>query len=126
MKARHIIIIAIFVLVNGVIFASLDFGGEEEEKEAKPTFVPTVNGTVIQNGEETFKIVGYGSVSSYNSVDISCEVQGKLSQGKHHLKPGVTLEKVTYYLVYAIRKPAIIYAPKKVVSSISLRTSYPI
>ncbi|MDG1915796.1 MAG: HlyD family efflux transporter periplasmic adaptor subunit [Crocinitomix sp.] len=93
MKARHIIIITIFVLVNGVIFASLDFGGEEEEKEAKPTFVPAVNGTVIQNGEETFKIVGYGTVSSYNSVDISCEVQGKLSQSKQHLKPGVNFRK---------------------------------
>ncbi len=95
MKLRHIIIIIIFVAVNGLVLGTLNFAGanKTEEVENKTTFYPTLNGTTVNNAEENFKIVGFGTISSYNNIDVACEVQGKLIQGTKNLKPGVTYRK---------------------------------
>lgn len=95
MKLRHIIIIAIFVLINILVLGTLNFAGasKAEEVAEKPAFYPTLNGTVITNSEENFKVIGFGTVSSFNDMDVSCEIQGKLIQGKHNLKPGVKIRK---------------------------------
>lgn len=93
MKPRHIIIIGIFVLVNYFVISSLNFGGPEEEEKTKETFYPTLQAATVNNTEETFKIIGYGTVSSFNSVDLACEVQGKLNKGKYNLKPGTKFRK---------------------------------
>lgn len=94
MKLRHIVIIAIFVLVNLAIFKVLFSKGTEEEKEiVKKEFVSTLEAKKITNSIETFQAIGYGEVNSYNSLDVYAEVQGKLSKGKIELKPGVKFRK---------------------------------
>lgn len=94
MKLRHIIIIAIFVGVNVVVLMSLNFGGaEKDDQSEEELFVPTLSAVEIKNGEEQFKISGFGTVSSFNAVDLACEVQGKLNKGKYNLKPGIKFRK---------------------------------
>lgn len=95
MKLRHIIIIAIFVIINLLVVGTLNFAGtsKAEELEKKPTFYPTLNATSVINTEENFKIIGFGTVSSFNDMDVACEVQGKLIQGKQNLKPGIKFRK---------------------------------
>ncbi|NOQ74030.1 MAG: HlyD family efflux transporter periplasmic adaptor subunit [Crocinitomix sp.] len=95
MKLRHIIIITIFVSINVLVVTTLNFAGasKAEEVDKKPIFYPTLNGTTISNSEENFKIIGFGTVSSFNEMDVACEVQGKLIQGKQNLKPGIKFRK---------------------------------
>jgi len=95
MKPRHIVIIIIFILINIGVVMTLNFSGKnvEEDKEAEETFVSTLSALEINNQAETFNVVGYGTLSSYNSVDVSSEVQGKLIKGKRDLKPGVKFKK---------------------------------
>jgi multidrug efflux pump subunit AcrA (membrane-fusion protein) len=73
---------------------SLNFGGnKKDDADSKvEVFVPTLQATEVKNAEENFSVFGYGTVSSFNAVDISCEVQGKLIQGKT-LKPGVKFKQ---------------------------------
>jgi multidrug efflux pump subunit AcrA (membrane-fusion protein) len=95
MKLRHIIIIAIFVLINVGVFMTLNFGGNKTEEDTKEEvkFVQSVEAQAIENTTENFSFEAYGTVSSFQSVDISSEIQGKLIQGKKDLKPGVTFRK---------------------------------
>lgn len=94
MKLRHIIIIGLFAIINIGVITTLNFGGGEEEVEEKnEVFVQNLSGMAIENVEEKFNVVGYGTITSFNAVDISCEVQGKLSKGRKDLKPGVKFKK---------------------------------
>lgn len=95
MKFRHIIIVIVFLLFNVFVILSLNIGKEkEEEKETeKEIFIPTLQGISVQNQKETLNIGGFGTVTSFNSVDLACEVQGKLIEGNRGLKPGTKFKK---------------------------------
>lgn len=95
MKVRHIVIIIIFVLINFLIIKSLDFKGDisDDDKLKKELFVPTLRAQKVVNESETLKVVGFGTISSFNAVDISSEAQGQLKKGGHHLKPGANFRK---------------------------------
>ncbi len=95
MKLRHGIIIGIFLLINIAVLSSLNFGGSKEKEEEKEdlVFVQNLSAVTVENKKEIFNVQGYGSVSSFNTVDVSSEVQGKLIQGKHDLKSGVKFSK---------------------------------
>lgn len=54
--------------------------------------VPFIEAVKVTNAEKSLMIGGYGTLSSYSSVDVSAEVQGKLYQGKA-LKPGIKFKK---------------------------------
>ena len=56
-------------------------------------FLPNLSATKVENTEKEFKAMGYGNVSSFNTVNLISEVQGKLSQGKVDLKSGVKFRK---------------------------------
>ena len=109
MKIRHYIILAIFILFNVLVVMSLNFAGKEDEKEEKSSelFVPTLSATKIVNAPETFNISGNGTVSSFNAVDLACEVQGKLNKGAHDLKPGIKFKKGD--LLYKINNADALY-----------------
>lgn len=94
MKLRHILIIGLFILINGLIIFALKKGmSKEEEEKEKKVYVSNLSATKVVNVEEEFQTMGYGNISSYNSVDVSSEVQGKLSKGKVDLKPGMKFRK---------------------------------
>ncbi len=93
MKTRHIIIILIFVLINVGVVMTLNFGGKEVEEKKETDFIPTLSALSVENVEENFNIEGYGTISSFHSVDVSCEVQGKMIKGNKNLKPGVKFKK---------------------------------
>lgn len=95
MKIRHIIIIGVFILVNVSVLMTLNFGGpqEQESSEESPVaFVPVLKGKLVENVTENFALESYGTVSSYQSLDVSSEVQGKVIASKD-LKAGVTFRK---------------------------------
>ncbi|UKN03093.1 HlyD family efflux transporter periplasmic adaptor subunit [Paracrocinitomix mangrovi] len=93
MKVRHVVIIAIFVGINILIFSSLDFSKDEVEEVEIETVVPILKASEVKITEEQFNVEGYGTISAFNSVDISSEVQGKLSKGRKELKEGVKFKK---------------------------------
>lgn len=94
MKFRHIIIVATFIIINILIVASLNFGKKKEKDSAeKAAFVPILSAAIVQNQTEHFSVSGYGTVSSFNAVDLACEIQGKLYKGVHDLKPGIKFRK---------------------------------
>lgn len=94
MKVRHIIIIGVFILINVLVISTLNFGGKEEETSEGPgVFVKTLEAIEVNNASESFQVSGYGTVTSYQSVDISAEVQGKMLKGSKTLKPGVKYRK---------------------------------
>ena len=94
MKVRHIIIIVLFILINFLVISSLYFGGgAENEDSKKELFLPTLSAIQAENKIETLKVVGFGTISSFNSVDISSEAQGQLNKGKHNLKPGTNFRR---------------------------------
>lgn len=94
MKIRHIVIITAFILVNILILMAIFMRppGDDEEKEAK-VFIPHLDAMKVVNIDENFEVSGYGTVSSFNTVDISAEAQGKMSAGKKSLKPGIKFKK---------------------------------
>ncbi len=94
MKLRHIIILILFVAVNVVVLFTLNLGNmkPQEEKKEKADFFQTLQALKVQNKEEVFNVSGFGTVSSFNAVDLSCEVQGKISEGVR-LKPGTSFRK---------------------------------
>ncbi|MBI3133778.1 MAG: efflux RND transporter periplasmic adaptor subunit [Bacteroidetes bacterium] len=94
MKIRHIVIIASFVLVNALILiALLNAKPKETEEEKDKTFIPHVEAITVTNTEEDLTVSGYGTLSSYNTVDLAAEVQGKLYTGTRALKPGIKFKK---------------------------------
>lgn len=110
MKLRHIIIIAVFILINGLIGMALLRGGKSSSKgeDKKVTVViPTVVAKQVHNVDETFNITAFGEVTAYNSIDVSAEVQGKLIKGKIELKPGVKFRKGD--LLFKIKDTEAIY-----------------
>ena len=95
MKIRHIVIIGVFILINIAVLATLNFEGPpkaEEEKEVE-LFVQDLKGMSVINTEEQFEVAAYGTISSFLSVDVSSEVQGKLIQGRKDLKVGTSFKK---------------------------------
>jgi membrane fusion protein (multidrug efflux system) len=70
---------------------TLNFNGSESDEDNEPevVFVQTLKAQAVQNGTEHFKVESFGTVSSFQSVDISSEVQGKLIKGGKELKPGI-------------------------------------
>jgi len=94
MKLRHILIIAFFLLVNILIIMALKKGFSKPiEVKIDKVFLPNLSATRVENIEKEFKAMGYGNVSSFNTVNLISEVQGKLSQGKVDLKTGVKFRK---------------------------------
>lgn len=94
MKLRHILIIAFFLLVNVLIIMALKKGFDKPvEITIDKVFLPNLSATKVENTEKEFKAMGYGNVSSFNTVNLISEVQGKLSQGKVDLKSGVKFRK---------------------------------
>jgi len=94
MKLRHIFIIAFFLLVNILIIMALKKGFSKPiEVKIDKVFLPNLSAIQVQNIEKEFKAMGYGNVSSFNTVNLISEVQGKLSQGKVDLKAGMKFRK---------------------------------
>lgn len=95
MKLRHILIIAVFILFNVFVGWSLYLVGKKDKEEEKPKtiFVPTLTAAMVENKTEIMNVGGFGTITSFNAVDLACEVQGKLTAGKHNLKPGVKFKK---------------------------------
>lgn len=95
MKIRHIIILSLFVAINVVVLATLNFGSNQSNNgpTENNNFIQTVKAIKVHNAEDTFKITGFGTVSSFNAVDLSTEVSGKLSKGNIPLKPGTSFRK---------------------------------
>jgi membrane fusion protein (multidrug efflux system) len=95
MKIRHIVIIAVFVLINIAVLATLNFGEgpKKEEVATEEVFVQDLQATEIKNILDQFEVAAYGTISSFQSVDISSEVQGKLIIGSKDLKVGNSFRK---------------------------------
>ncbi|MEO9532633.1 MAG: HlyD family efflux transporter periplasmic adaptor subunit [Crocinitomicaceae bacterium] len=95
MKIRHIVIIAVFVLINIAVLATLNFGGEPkvEEDKKEEVFIQDLKGMEIKNELAQFEVAAYGTISSFQSVDVSSEVQGKLILGSKDLKVGNSFRK---------------------------------
>ena len=109
MKLRHIFIIAFFLAVNILIIMALKKGYNTPiDVKVNKVFLPNLSATEVKNIEKEFKAMGYGNVSSFNSVDLISEVQGKISQGKVDLKAGVKFRKGD--LLYKIYDVEVRYA----------------
>ena len=94
MKLRHVLIIAFFILVNGLIIMALKKGFSKPiEAKLDKIYFSSLTATKVVNSEKEFKAMGYGNVSSFNSVNLIAEVQGKLSKGTVTLKAGVKFRK---------------------------------
>jgi len=101
MKLRHILIISFFILINGLIVFSLKKGFSKPiEVKIDKKIIPSLKGVTVKNNTETFSINGFGNVSSFNSVNLTSEVQGKLVKGNIQLKSGSKFKKGD--LLYAI------------------------
>lgn len=93
MKLRHIIIIVLFIGINLIIITALRMGMSKAEPEKeKVEIIPHLEALKVINNEENLLVSGYGTLSSFNTVDLAAEVQGKLYAGKN-LKPGITFKK---------------------------------
>ena len=93
MKLRHLIIIGLFVLINGLVIYALANAKPKPPKEKdEKSYVTYLQAKKVENREEDLMVGGYGTLSSYNNVDIPSEVQGKLISGKA-LKPGIKFKK---------------------------------
>ncbi len=90
MKLRHTIVLILFILINASIIYILIQLIPKKEKETVEleTVLPYVTATEIRNSDQQFDIRAFGTVSAFRSVDIACEVQGRLTEGTS-LKPGV-------------------------------------
>jgi len=95
MKIRHIVIIGVFILINVAVLSTLNYSGppKVEEEEKSEIFVQDLKGMKVLNAEEQFEVAAYGTISSFLSVDVSSEVQGKLIQGRKDLKVGTSFKK---------------------------------
>lgn len=94
MKIRHILIIGLFILINVLIlWAVFSLGKDKREEEKKSTPIPHVEAMKVSNKQEELLVSGYGTISSYNTVDIAAEIQGKLYAGVKALKPGIRFKK---------------------------------
>jgi multidrug efflux pump subunit AcrA (membrane-fusion protein) len=94
MKLRHILIIAGFLIVNVLIVFVLMMGGDKPKTtEEKSTYLSTLTAKEVLNVNEEFSVEAFGNVSSFNSVDVSAEMQGKLTKGRVDLKPGMSFRK---------------------------------
>ena len=109
MKLRHIIIITVFILINGLIGYALLRGKDSNKKEDKevPVVIPTLMAKSVKNINESFNITAFGEVTAYNSINVSAEVQGKLIKGRVELKPGVKFRKGD--LLFKIRDTEAVY-----------------
>lgn len=93
MKLRHIVVLVLFILINVIVLVALMANNKEKEEEQESrTVVPFLKGMKVQNQTENFRLTTYGSVSSFKTVNVSSEVQGKLAEGIS-LKPGVKFRK---------------------------------
>ena len=90
MKVRHIVVLILFILTNIFILSIIIrlIPKEEKEEVVVSVVIPHVEAAEVKNTEEQFEIAGYGTVAAFRSVDIACEVQGRLAEGTS-LKPGV-------------------------------------
>lgn len=81
-------------MVNLIVFITLNFiPGDIEENEGDSAFIQTLEATVVDNKETTFQVNGFGTITSFNAIDLACEVQGQLLPGQYRLKPGVKFKK---------------------------------
>jgi len=66
---------------------------DELDEKNNEIIVTHLDAATVLNVDENFEVSGYGTVSSFNTVDISAEAQGKMSAGKKSLKPGIKFKK---------------------------------
>lgn len=94
MKIRHIVIVVIFVLINVLVLATLNFKPKEDKPVSEDkVFVQNLQAIEVNTKTEIFNVQGFGTISSFNTVDVSSEVQGKLIQGRYDLKSGIRFKK---------------------------------
>lgn len=90
MKRGQIILLVIFLVLTGLIYLALSSNkksfSKQTKEENKTVFVPVRK---VQNLIRSVEITSYGQISPTMEILISFEVQGKLKQGKKHLKPGM-------------------------------------
>lgn len=80
---------AVLTLVFGVIIMNTLFSKKEEQTRKAPLAVaPEVSVTPVKYQDLETELEYYGRVSSFRSVDIIAEVQGKLIAGTSNLKAG--------------------------------------
>ena len=103
MKRSQLILLAVFVVISGVIYAVLANNKKDVVKEMKPeektVYVPIRE---VQNQLRTVSMESYGQVNPNSEINISFEVQGKLIRGTVTMKPGVKFQKGQ--LLYRLNK----------------------
>lgn len=94
MKLRQIIVLVIFLIINGLILAVLFMGPEDkEEEDKKKSSIQYFEATTVKNGVHIDHISSYGKITGAMAFDLSSEVRGKLLKGDVTFKPGVKFRK---------------------------------
>lgn len=94
MKIRHIVIIVLFLVINLLIgMVLMNAGGKKTVEEKDQLVIPHLEAMQVNNTVEEIRVSGYGTLSSYNTVDLAAEIQGKLYAGNKALKPGMRFKK---------------------------------
>ena len=71
------------------------FGGKPpvEKEKSEQNLVQYLQAKKVENLEEQFEVSGYGTLSSYNTLDVTAEAQGKMTEGNKPLKPGINFKR---------------------------------
>lgn len=94
MKIRHIVIIVLFLVINLLIgMVLMNAGGKKTVEEKDQLVIPHLEAMPVNSTVEEIRVSGYGTLSSYNTVDLAAEIQGKLYAGNKALKPGMRFKK---------------------------------
>jgi membrane fusion protein, multidrug efflux system len=93
MKLRHIIILAVVLIIFGVLFFRIN-SGEKKETVANPAsntvYLPVME---VENKTRAFLLESYGQVNTNHQLDLAFEVTGRLLKADVTLKPGVKFRK---------------------------------
>lgn len=94
MKRNQLILLSVFIVLTGIIYAVLANNKKEVNKELKTEnntiYVPIIN---AKNEIRTLSLTSYGQILPNSEVIISVEVQGKLQKGALTMKPGVNFKE---------------------------------
>lgn len=71
----------------------MNAGGKKAEEAKDQLVIPHLEAMRVTNTAEEIRVSGYGTLSSYNTVDLAAEIQGKLYAGNKALKPGMHFKK---------------------------------
>ncbi|MCH2223437.1 MAG: efflux RND transporter periplasmic adaptor subunit [Crocinitomicaceae bacterium] len=94
MKRSQLVLLAVFLLISGLIYIVLAKNKKEEaetnKKEQKIIYVKVAKS---KNTINSILMTSYGQVTPNTQLMMAFEIQGKLEQGKHKLKPGSNFSK---------------------------------